>query len=120
MVKLAQRRAAAVWAQDAYRIGERRACRVTGVWRSSFRYQSIKAPQEPLRQRMREWAAVRVRAGYRQIRTLLRREGWPANRKRFYRPYTAEGLTLKRKRPKRHRSAAARLEPPRPSQANEL
>lgn len=107
MVKPAQRRAAAVWAQEACRISERRACRVTGVRRSSFRYQSIKAPQEPLRQRMRELAAVRVRAGYRQIPMLLRREGWPLNRKRVYRLYADEGLTLERKRPKRGRSNRA-------------
>jgi hypothetical protein len=42
---------------------------------------------------MRELAGVRVRAGYRQLHTLLFREGWQVNRKRVYRLYTDEGLT---------------------------
>jgi len=91
-----------------------------GVWRSSFRYRSVKPPQEPLRRRMRELAGVRVRAGYRQLHTLLRREGWKINRKRVYRLYTDEGLTLKRKRPKRHRTAVARIVRAFPIEPNEL
>ena len=48
---------------------------------------------------------VRVSYGYRQLHTLLRREGWPVNAKRVYRLYREEGLVLRRKRPKRRRSA---------------
>jgi integrase-like protein/helix-turn-helix protein len=120
MVRPAQRRAVAVWAREAYALSVRRACMAVGVWRSSYRYQSVKAIQEPLRRRMREIAAVRVRAGYRHIHTLLRREGWRINRKRVYRLYTEEGLTLKRRRPKRHRSAVARIVRPLPALPNEL
>jgi putative transposase len=89
-----------VWACEAYALSVRRACLAVGVWRSSYRYRSVKPPQEPLRRRMREIAAVRVRAGYRHIHTLLRREGWKINRKRVYRLYTEEGLTLKRLSPR--------------------
>jgi putative transposase len=120
MVRPAQRHAVAVWAREAYALSERRACRAVGVWRSSLRYESTKPPQEPLRRRMRELAGVRVRAGYRQLHTLLRREGWDVNRKRVYRLYTDEGLTLKRKRPKRHRTAVARVVRALPMEPNEL
>ena len=87
--------------------------------RSSQRYRSIKAPQEPLRLRIRELAASRVRAGYRQIHVMLRREGWMINQKRTYRLYTEEGLTLKPRRPRRHRSASIRMARCGPEAANE-
>jgi putative transposase len=108
MVSPAQRREGVAWAQRAYRISERRAVRAFGVSRSSVRYKSCGAPREPLRGRIREIAAARVSFGYRQIHTLLRREGWPVNHKLVYRLYREEGLTLRRKRPKRRRSAAHR------------
>lgn len=58
--------------------------------------------------RLRELAAVRVSYGYRRRHILLRREGWPVNRKLIERLYREEGLTLKRKRPKRQLSAVRR------------
>ena len=41
---------------------------------------------------------------------LLQREGWKVNRKRVYRLYRLEGLSLRRKRPQRHVTAARRQE----------
>jgi putative transposase len=119
MVRPAQRRAVVGWARVAYQLPERRACRAVGVWRSVFRYRSVRPRHEALRQRMKELAAVRVRSGYRQLHIFLQREGWAVNQKRVYRLYTEEGLTLKRKRPKRHRSATVRLVRPTPSVPNE-
>jgi putative transposase len=58
--------------------------------------------------RIREIAATRVRYGYRRIHVLLVREGWKINHKRVYRLYCEEGLHLRRKRPRRHVSAAHR------------
>jgi putative transposase len=55
-------------------------------------------------------AGVRISYGYRRLNVLLRREGWPINAKRVYRSYVEEGLGLKRKRPKRRRSAVVRQE----------
>jgi len=57
--------------------------------------------------------------GYRQIHVLLVREGWQVNHKRIYRLYREEGLTLKRRRPKRRKSAAARVAPAPPTEPNE-
>ena len=53
-----------------------------------------------------------MRYGYRRIYVLLRREGMAVNHKRIYRLYRQEGLNLRVKRPKRHVSAAHRLERP--------
>ena len=76
--------------------------------RSSVRYIAIRPPQTALRKRIREIAEVRVTYGYRRITVLLRREGWHVNAKRTYRLYKEDGLDLRRKRPKRRRSAVQR------------
>ena len=82
-----------------YGVGTRRACRVVHTTRSSVYYISRKDPLTALRQRMRELAQARVRCGYRRLRVLMGREGWQVGKERFYRVYTEEGLTLRRKRP---------------------
>lgn len=96
----------------AYQLSERRTCGVFGFGRSTIRYRSVRPEQAALRSRLHELASVRVRYGYRRLLVLLRREGWRVNHKRVYRLYTEEALTLKRKRPKRHRSAVGRVERP--------
>jgi transposase len=119
MVRPAARRALVHWAREAYRMSERRACRAVGVQRSMVRYRSRRPSQQPLRARLRELAGVRLRAGYQQLHVLLRREGWRVNHKRVYRLYIEEGLALRRRRPRRHRSAVARVRLPVPTQPNE-
>ncbi len=93
--------------QAAHEISERKAVRFTGFSRSTIRYASIREPQEALRIRIRELAGERPRWGYRMIHTVLRREGWPVNRKRVQRLYREEGLAVRR-RGKRKRSQAPR------------
>lgn len=120
MVRPAQRRELVSYAMTSYQISERQACDATGSWRSSIRYRSVRPHQEELRRRIREIAAVRTRAGYPAIHTLLRREGWPVNRKRVYRLYREEGLSLRIKRPRRHRSAVARAKTVNPIAPNQV
>jgi putative transposase len=60
------------------------------VRQTTWRYQVTRDPQDALRQRLRELAAVRLRFGYRRLTVLLRREGWPVNAKRIYRLYGLE------------------------------
>lgn len=60
----------------AYGVSERRAVRVSGSARSSYRYRSRRDPQAALRMRLKELAAARVRYGYRRLHVLLQREGW--------------------------------------------
>jgi putative transposase len=119
MVSPAQRRAGVQWAREAYRLPERWACRALGVSLSSVRYRSVKPSREPLRARLRELADVRVSYGYRRLWILLRREGWGVNHKLVQRLYREEGLTLRRRRPKRRRSAVRRERAAQPTVANE-
>lgn len=91
--------------QAAHGVSERRAIRWTGFARSTIRYRSRRPPQEELRDRIREMALERPRWGYRRIHVLLRREGWPVNRKRVQRLYREEGLAVRRKG-RRRRSQA--------------
>lgn len=53
------------------------------------------------------------------MHTILRREGWRVNQKLVYRLYREEGLTLRRKRPKRRRMAVVRTEVPKSTRPNE-
>jgi len=101
-----------------FRISERRACRVIAAHRRTMRYRSRKPDQSPLRQRIKELAALRVRYGYRRIHVLLRREGWPVNIKWVYRLYREEGLSLRYKRSKK-RVSGPRVTPPPAEQPNE-
>ena len=91
-------------------MSERRGCAALRFHRSSQRYRPSRDDQAPLRMRIREIAAARVRYGYPRIHVLLRREGWTVNRKRVYRLYRLEGLSLRHKRPRRHVTAARRME----------
>lgn len=60
MVNPAQRRMWVRGVQAAYAVSERTACDAGDVARSSVRYASVAAPQEPLRQRLRELAETRA------------------------------------------------------------
>ena len=106
--------------QDAYAIGERRACSATGFRRSSQRYRSRRDPQVELRMRLRDLAAARVRYGYRRLHVLLRREGWPVNHKRTYRLYCDEGLSIRPKVPRRKRAWRYRVGRPRAMAPNDV
>jgi len=103
----------------AYRVGKRRACEVVGLWRTVYYYKSVKKDDRPLRQRIREIAAVRVRYGYLRIHVLLRREAWYVNHKRVHRIYCEEGLHLRYRRPRRRVAAAHRMERPEVSRINQ-
>jgi putative transposase len=113
-VKPAQKRAVAHSFRAGFQISERRACRLTGVARSSYRDRSQAADQTALRLRLRDLAATRVRYGYRRLHVLLRREGWRVNHKRIYRLYREEGLGIRVKRRKKLASVP-RVLPPRPT-----
>lgn len=95
---------------DRYRVGVRRACALVKQSRSVWYYQPRENDDAPLLRRIEEIAAARVRYGFRRIYLLLRREGWRANHKRVYRLYCQAGLNLRRKRPRRRKAAAHRLE----------
>ncbi len=103
-----RRRFALPYLRKAYQISERRACQVVAVNRSTVQYRSVKTDVPALRARINEIAATRVRYGYPRIHVLLRREGWVVNRKRVYRIYREEGLSMRLKAPRRRRAAVLR------------
>ena len=76
LLQPAQKRAVVQFFRVGYQVSERRACQEAGISRSSCRSRSQARDQAPLRQRLRELAAVRVQYGYRRLHLLLRREGW--------------------------------------------
>jgi putative transposase len=102
-----------------YQISERRGCRVLRANRSGHRYRTIRHDQAVLRRRIREIAAARVRYGYFRIYIVLRREGLKINHKRVYRLYREEGLSMRMRGPRRHISAARRMERPQTNAANQ-
>ena len=61
-----------------------------------------------MRGRLRQLAGERRRFGYRHLHVMLRREGEKVNRKRVYRLYREEGLTV-RKRARKRVSRAERV-----------
>jgi putative transposase len=102
-----------------YGVSVRRACVAMRFPRSTHHYRGIRDAQEPLRMRLRELAASRVRYGYRRLHVLLRREGWAINVKRVYRLYRLERLTLRRKAPRRRVSSRHRDDRPAVEAANQ-
>ncbi len=76
-------------------VSERRACRVIAQPRSSQRYAGRKAERDGrLVERMVALSRENPRYGYRRVWALLRREGWPVNKKRVYRLWREEGLKV--------------------------
>ena len=87
-----------------FQVSERRACHVIPVHRSPQRYRSIARDQTALRLRLRDFAAARVRYGYRRLHIVLQREGWRVNHTRVYRLYRLAGLSLRLKHRKKRPS----------------
>ena len=87
--------------EDAFGLSRQRSCRLAGIHRSVVAYRPRRAKDDELRARILALARERPRFGYRRIHLLLRREGWTGNRKRTYRIYREEKLTVRRRRRKR-------------------
>ena len=78
-------------------LSERRACRLVGLWRSTYRRTRQRPAESPLRDRLRTLAGEWPRFGYRRLHVLLRREGWTVNHKRVHRLSQVEGLAVRRR-----------------------
>jgi len=78
----------------------RRACALGDICPNTWYYRSRARDASALRMRIREIAQARPRFGYVRIWIMLRREGWPDNKKRVHRLYRLEGLQV-RLRPRR-------------------
>jgi putative transposase len=97
MVTPATERKAVAHLVDAYGMSERRACKAIGCCRMTMRYQTTRADDASLRQRMRAIAQERRRFGYRRLHVLLKREGYLINHKKLFRLYREEKLTVRRR-----------------------
>ena len=82
-------------------MSERRACGLSGLGRSSYRYRRQRPDEAGLRKRLKDLATERRRYGYRRLSVLLRRDGQTENHKRIYRLYREEGLSVRRRKRKR-------------------
>ena len=87
-----------------------RACSLLKLSCTVYYYISKRCDQTPLRARMKEIAYSRVRYGCQRIHIILRREGWQINHKRTYRLYCLEGLNLRYRKPRRHKSSTSRIQ----------
>jgi len=112
-------------AREESKLSERRACRLIGMNRGSWRYQRKDRHEAALRARLRELAGERPRFGYRRLHRLLRREKehgvvkWMVNHKRVYRLYREEGLAMHLRKGKRFR-AKTRMPLVLPTRANQM
>lgn len=98
----------------------RRACALFRVARSTLRYSSRLAERDaPVQARMRGLAAQYPRYGYRRIRIFLEREGHRMSADRAHRLWSAAGLQVPKKRPRR-RVAASRPRPVPATGANQV
>src|SRR5215218_63560 len=99
-----RRRAAVEHVRRRLGVSERRACRVIAQPRSSQRYEGRKAERDRrLTERMVGLSRENPRYGYRRVWALLRREGWPVNKKRVHRLWRQEGLKVPDRQRKRRR-----------------
>jgi len=106
------------WAIEDKNYSQRRACGLVGIEPKTYRYASTRPDDGALRQRLKELALERRRFGYRRLHILLRREGIMLNRKKIYRLYREERLTV-RKRGGRKRALGTRAPMAIPQGANQ-
>jgi hypothetical protein len=93
--------------------GEWSACALARICPNTWLYKTRARDAAALRMRIREIAQARPRFGYVRIWILLRREGWPDNKKRVHRLYRLEGLQLRmRARRKKRLSLHRGVVPP--------
>ena len=109
---------AAACAIESLGLSERRACLLTGVSPSVYRYQPKQGDDDVLRRRMGELAGERKRFGSPRLHIMLKREGLVVNHKRTERIYSEEGLALRKKR-RRKGAARARETVPSPVRPNQ-
>lgn len=107
----AAKREAVTHLQAMLGVSERRACSIVGADRKSMRYQSTRADDAELRERLRELAQQRRRFGCRRLHVLLRRGGTIVNRKKTQRLYREEGLSVRRRKGRR-KATGGRAAPP--------
>jgi putative transposase len=94
---------------EQYHLSERRACRLVGLSRDSYRHPpETDQMTKDLTGKIVEIAQARRRFGYRRIHDMLRREFPGVNHKRVYRLYSEANLAVRRRK-KVRRPASERV-----------
>ena len=101
------------------RYSQRRACRLVGVDRKTYRYVATRGGDEGIRHCLEEPAAQRRGFGYRRLHILRRWEGIVVNHKKLFRLYCEERLTVRR-RGGRKRALGTRAPLALPDKRNQL
>ena len=84
---------------NEHQMSERRACTLVGLSRDAYRHESVPSTLSvELREQIIQTAHKRRRWGYRMIHDVLRPQYPNINHKRVYRLYTAEGLSIKKRK----------------------
>ena len=84
------------FAVEQFSMAERRVCKLVGLDRSSYRYESRPDHNAALRQELVNLARQKPRYGYRRLHALAAKRGFPVSAQRVYRLYRAEGLMVRR------------------------
>jgi putative transposase len=89
------------FAIEHFPVTERRACKLVGLDRSSYRYEPRSDHNAQLREELVTLARQKPRYGYRRLHALLTRRGFEASAQRVYRLYRTAGLMVRRLKRKR-------------------
>jgi putative transposase len=89
------------FAIEQFPVTERRACKLVGLDRSSYRYEPRSDHNAKLREELVMLARQKPRYGYRRLHALLTKRGFEASAQRVYRLYRTAGLMVRRLKRKR-------------------
>jgi putative transposase len=89
------------FAREQFRVSERRACKLLGVDRGSYRYEPRPDRNAELREALVTLARQKPRFGYRRLHAVLTKRNQGVSAMRIYRLYRAEGLAVRRLKRKR-------------------
>ena len=87
--------------REQFRLSERRACKLLGLDRGSYRYEPRPDRNRELREALIALARQKPRYGYRRLHAVLSRRDHATSVMRIYRLYRAEGLAVRRLKRKR-------------------
>jgi putative transposase len=98
-------------------LSQRRSCQLSGISRSTIRYEGNREEDTRHRVEIVTLATQHKRLGYRLLHGIMRNAGVVINHKRFYRIYREEKLMVRRRRRKKiSRSRCPLAAPKRPNQ----
>ena len=117
---VAKRRAAGFLAEQED-CSERRACRLVGFSRGTYRREPIKPTQDKvLRTRLRRLARLYPRYGYRRMHAQLLGEGFIVNQKKVQRLWREEGLKVPQRAKRQRRRGQSSGVPTRATKGNHV